>query len=50
MLNESDILKELMKHSTQRISIMHILFLIILEEKVIDNRSYNTNIDSSLVD
>ena len=50
MTNESDILKELMKHSTQRISITYTLFLIILEEKVTDGRGHSINTDSFIVD
>ena len=50
MLNKSGVLKELMKHSTQRISTTHTLFLAILEEKVADGRGHSTSTDSPLVD
>ena len=50
MANESDILKELIKHSTQRISTTHTLFLTILEKKLADDRDYSINTDSSIVD
>ena len=50
MANESGVLKELVKHSTQRISATHTLFLAILEEKVADGRSHSTSTDSPIVD
>ena len=50
MANKNGVFKELVKHSTQRISTTYTLFLAILEEKIAYGRGHSTSTDSPLVD